>query len=172
MKIKQFDWFILMINAKIERRKFKLKKKMASRSKRFSLEHAVKFVTVSDDEEFSEIESSESESDSNESNSDYLDASEENLGGNVKSSSEVDTTHLTKSTHSTENQSSGGKKYFLECYSDKVTEVTVVNRKHLYALLHPQQSNSRLHKQFQENLVHEMVQPNRILMKKQILHPL
>ena len=43
---------------------------MASRSKRFSLEHAVKFVTVSDDEEFSEIESSESESDSNESNSD------------------------------------------------------------------------------------------------------
>ena len=62
MKIKQFDWFILMINTKIERRKFKLKK-MASRSKRLFLEHAIKFVTVSDDEEFSEIESSESESD-------------------------------------------------------------------------------------------------------------
>ena len=59
MKIKQFDWFILMINTKIERRKFKLKK-MASRSKRFSLEHARKFVTVSDDKEFCEIESSES----------------------------------------------------------------------------------------------------------------
>ena len=26
MKIKQFDWFILMINTKIKRRKFKLKK--------------------------------------------------------------------------------------------------------------------------------------------------
>ena len=63
MKIKQFDWFILMINTKIERRKFKLKK-MASRSKRFSLEHAIKFITVSDDKEFCEIESSESESDS------------------------------------------------------------------------------------------------------------
>ena len=63
MKIKQFDWFILMINTKIERRKFKLKK-MASRSKRFSLEHAIKFVTVSDDKEFCEVESSESESDS------------------------------------------------------------------------------------------------------------
>ena len=46
---------------------------MAFRSKRLSLEHAIKFVTTSDDEEFSEIESSESESDSDESNSDYLD---------------------------------------------------------------------------------------------------
>ena len=93
MKIKQFDWFILMINTKIERRKFKLKK-MASRSKRLSLEHAVKFFTISDDEEFSEIESSKSESDSDESNSDYLDVSEENVGGNVKSSLEVDTTQV------------------------------------------------------------------------------
>ena len=58
MKIKTFDWFVFMINT----RKFKLKK-MASRSKRLFLEHAIKFVTVSDDEEFSEIESSESESD-------------------------------------------------------------------------------------------------------------
>ena len=38
-----------------------------------SLEHEIKFVTASDDEEFSEIESSESESGSDESNSDYLD---------------------------------------------------------------------------------------------------
>ena len=72
MKIKEFDWFILMINTKIERRKFKLKK-MATRSKCLSLEHAVKFATASDDEEFSEIESSEPESGSDESNSDYLD---------------------------------------------------------------------------------------------------
>ena len=46
---------------------------MASRSKRLSLEHAIKFSIASNDEEFSEIESSESESDSDESNSDYLD---------------------------------------------------------------------------------------------------
>ena len=46
---------------------------MASRSKRLSLEHTVKFSIASNDEEFSEIESSESESDSDESNSDYLD---------------------------------------------------------------------------------------------------
>ena len=39
-------------------------------------------------------------------------------------------------------------------------EVTVVNSKHLYALLHPEQSNVRLHKQFRENLVHEMVEPH------------
>ena len=39
-------------------------------------------------------------------------------------------------------------------------EVTVLNSKHLYALLHPEQSNYRLHKQFRENLVHEMVQPH------------
>ena len=32
-------------------------------------------------------------------------------------------------------------------------EVTMVSNKHLYALLHPEQSNSRLHKQFRENLV-------------------
>ena len=38
---------------------------------------------------------------------------------------------------------------------------TVVNGKHLFALLHPEQSNSRFHKQFRENLVHEMVQPHR-----------
>ena len=37
-----------------------------------SLEHEIKFVTASDNEEFSEIESSESESGSDESNSDYL----------------------------------------------------------------------------------------------------
>ena len=49
-------------------------------------------------------------------------------------------------------------------------EVTVVNSKHLYALMHLQQSNSRFHKQFRENLVHEMVR--HILMKKQILYPL
>ena len=90
MKIKQFDWFILMINTKIERRKFKLKK-MASRSKHLSLEHAIKFVTASDDEEFSGIESSESESDSN---SDYLDVSKENLGGNIKSFLEVEQTKV------------------------------------------------------------------------------
>ena len=93
MKIKQFDWFILMINTKIERRKFKLKK-MASRSMRLSLEHAVKFFTASDDEEFSEIESSKSESDSDESNSDYLDVSEENLSGNVKCSLKIDRTQV------------------------------------------------------------------------------
>ena len=63
---------------------------MASRSKHLSLEHAIKFVAASDDEEFSGIESSESESDSNESNSDYLDVSKENLGGNVKSFLEVE----------------------------------------------------------------------------------
>ena len=39
-------------------------------------------------------------------------------------------------------------------------EVTVLNSKHLYALLHPEQSNYRLHKQFRENLVHEIVQPH------------
>ena len=82
-----------MINTKIERRKFKLKK-MAFRSKRLSLGHAIKFVTASDDKEFSEIESSDSESDSDESNSNYLDVSEENLGGNVKSSLEVDTAQV------------------------------------------------------------------------------
>ena len=63
---------------------------MASRSKRLSLEHAIKFVTAADDEEFSEFESGESESDSDESNSNYLDVSVENLGGNVKSSLKVD----------------------------------------------------------------------------------
>ena len=63
---------------------------MASRSKRLSLEHAIKFVTATDDEEFSEFEFSESESDSDESNSNYLDVSVENLGGNVKSSLKVD----------------------------------------------------------------------------------
>ena len=55
----------------------------------------------------------------------------------------------------------------------RMLEVTVVNSKHLYALLHneqpnsrfyryallhPEQANSRLHKQFRENLVYEMVQ--------------
>ena len=40
----------------------------------------------------------------------------------------------------------------------RMLEVTVVNSKHLHALLHPEQSNSRLHKQFREKLVHEMVQ--------------
>ena len=70
-------------------------KKTASRSKRLSLKHTIKFVTVFiDNEEFSETESSESESDSGESNSDYLDVSEENLGGNVKCSLEVDTTQV------------------------------------------------------------------------------
>ena len=82
-----------MINTKTERRKFKLKK-MASWSKRLSLEHTIKFVTASDDEEFSENESSESESDSDESNTDYLDVSEKNLGGNVKSSLKVDITQV------------------------------------------------------------------------------
>ena len=52
---------------------------MASRSKRPSLEHAIKFATVSYDEEFSEFESSESESDSDESNRNYLDVAKENL---------------------------------------------------------------------------------------------
>ena len=56
-----------------------------------SLEDAIKFVTASDDKEFSEIESSKSNSNSDESNSDYLDVSAENFGGNVKSSLEVDT---------------------------------------------------------------------------------
>ena len=70
-------------------------KKMASRSKCLFLKHAIKFVTVFiDNEEFSEIENSESESDSDESNSDYLDVSEENVGGNVKCSLEVDTTQV------------------------------------------------------------------------------
>ena len=78
-----------MINTKIERRKFKLKK-MASRSKRLSLERATKFGTASDNEEFSEIESSESKSDSDASNSDYRDVSEENFGGSVKYSFEVE----------------------------------------------------------------------------------
>ena len=64
---------------------------MASRSKHLSLEHAIKFVTASDDEEFSGIESSESESDSN---SDYLDVSKENLGGNIKSFLEVEQTKV------------------------------------------------------------------------------
>ena len=67
---------------------------MAFRSKRLSLEHAIEFVTTSDDEEFSEIESSESESDSDESNNGYLDISEENSGWNVKSSLEVDTAQV------------------------------------------------------------------------------
>ena len=68
---------------------------MASRSKRLSLKHTIKFVTVFiDNEEFSEIESSESESDSDESNSDYLDVSEENLTGNVKCSLKIDTTQV------------------------------------------------------------------------------
>ena len=84
MKIKQFDWFILIMNTKIERRKF--------RSKRLSLERVIKFVTASD--EFSEIKSSEPESDSDESNSDYLDVPEENLGRNVKSSLEIDTSQV------------------------------------------------------------------------------
>ena len=69
----------------------KKKKKMASRSKRFSLELATEFVTASDDEELAEIESSESWFDSDESNSNYLDVSEENLSGNVKPFLEVDT---------------------------------------------------------------------------------
>ena len=64
---------------------------MASRSKRLSLEDAMKFVTASDDKEFSEIESSKSNSNSDESNSDYLDVSAESFGGNVKSFLEVDT---------------------------------------------------------------------------------
>ena len=63
---------------------------MASRSKRLSLERAKKFGTASDNEEFSEIESSESKSDSDASNSDYRDVSEENLGGSVKYSFEVE----------------------------------------------------------------------------------
>ena len=57
-------------------------------------------------------------------------------------------------THSTENQSTGGKKVFF-----RMLEVPVVNSKHLYALLYPEQSNSRLYKRFQENLEHEVVQP-------------
>ena len=71
--------------------KVQIEKKRASRSKGLSLEHAIKFATVLDDKEFSEIEPSKSESNSDESNSDYLDVSEETLGGNVKSSLEVDT---------------------------------------------------------------------------------
>ena len=67
---------------------------MASRSKRLSLEHAIKFVTATDDEEFSEFESDESESDSDESNSNYLDVSVENLEENVKSSLKVDTAQV------------------------------------------------------------------------------
>ena len=78
MKIKQFDWFILIMNTKIERRKF--------RSKRLSLERVIKFVTASD--EFSEIKSSEPV------NSNYLDVPEENLGRNVKSSLEIDTSQV------------------------------------------------------------------------------
>ena len=39
-------------------------------------------------------------------------------------------------------------------------EVTVVNSKHLYPLLHPEQSNSRLYKQFRTNLLHETVEPH------------
>ena len=66
-------------------------KKRASRSNGLSLEHAIKFATALDDKEFSEIEPSKSESNSDVSNSDYLDVSEETLGGNVKSSLEVDT---------------------------------------------------------------------------------
>ena len=42
----------------------------------------------------------------------------------------------------------------------RMLEVTVVKSKHLYVLLHPEQSNSRLHKQFREKLVPEMVQPH------------
>ena len=67
---------------------------MASRSKRLSFEHAINFVTATDVAEFSEFESGESESDSDESNSNYLDVSVENLGGNVKSSLEVDTAQV------------------------------------------------------------------------------
>ena len=68
---------------------------MASRSKCLFLKHAIKFVTVFiDNEEFSEIENSESESDSDESNSDYLDVSEENLSGNVKCSLKIDRTQV------------------------------------------------------------------------------
>ena len=70
---------------------------MASRSKHLSLEHVLKFVTASDDEEFSGIESSESESDSDESNRDYLDVSKENLGGNVKSFLEVEKIEVKRS---------------------------------------------------------------------------
>ena len=70
---------------------------MASRSKHLSLEHAIKFVTASDGEEFSGIESSESESDSDESNRDYLDVSKENLGGNVKSFLEVEKIEVKRS---------------------------------------------------------------------------
>ena len=66
-------------------------KKRASRSNSLSLEHAIKFATALDDKELSEIEPSKSESNSDVSNSDYLDVSEETLGGNVKSSLEVDT---------------------------------------------------------------------------------
>ena len=75
-------------------------KEMASRSKclSLSLEHTIKFVTASDDQEFSDIESSAYDSDgskeSDDSNSDYLDVSDENLGGNVKSSFEVDATQV------------------------------------------------------------------------------
>ena len=39
-------------------------------------------------------------------------------------------------------------------------EVTVASNKHLCAVLHSEQSTSRLHKQFRKNLVHEMVQPH------------
>ena len=59
---------------------------MASRSKRLSLERVIKFVTASD--EFSEIKSSEPV------NSNYLDVPEENLGRNVKSSLEIDTSQV------------------------------------------------------------------------------
>ena len=59
---------------------------MASRSKRLSLERVTKFVTASD--EFSEIKSSEPV------NSNYLDVPEENLGRNVKSSLEIDTSQV------------------------------------------------------------------------------
>ena len=59
---------------------------MASRSKRLSLERVIKFVTASD--EFSEIKYSEPV------NSNYLDVPEENLGRNVKSSLEIDTSQV------------------------------------------------------------------------------
>ena len=59
---------------------------MASRSKRLSLKRVIKFVTASD--EFSEIKSSEPV------NSNYLDVPEENLGRNVKSSLEIDTSQV------------------------------------------------------------------------------
>ena len=74
------------------------KKWHLDQSASLSLEHTIKFVTASDDHEFSDIESSAYDSDgskeSDDSNSDYLDVSDENLGWNVKSSFEVDATQV------------------------------------------------------------------------------